>query len=95
MNDGRLGIVGGGGVSVLRAGREIAHGWYLMGSKRKENYDDWWRCEIEFEPVLDEHFGITINKTFNVAAPLNNRQKVEIKATFRGTTQVGQLYVVR
>ena len=40
-------------------------------------------------------FGITINKTFNVAAPLNNRQKVEIKATFRGTTQVGQLYVVR
>lgn len=58
----RLGIVGGGGVSVLRAGREIAHGWYLMGNKRKENYDDWWRCEIEFEPVLDEHFGITINK---------------------------------
>ncbi|MCW3159465.1 hypothetical protein [Micropruina sonneratiae] len=57
-----LGIVGGGGVSVLRAGREIAHGWYLMGSKRKENYDDWWRCEIEFEPILDEHFGITINK---------------------------------
>lgn len=58
----RIGIVGGGGVSVLRAGREIAHGWYLMGSKRKENYDDWWRCEIEFEPALDEHFGITINK---------------------------------
>ena len=58
----RLGIVGGGGVSILRAGREIAHGWHLMGDKRRENYDDWWRCEIEFEPVLDEHFGITINK---------------------------------
>jgi hypothetical protein len=58
----RLGIVGGGGVSILRAGREIAYGWYLMGSKRKENYDDWWRCEIEFDPVLDEHFGITMNK---------------------------------
>jgi len=58
----RLGIVGGGGVSVLRAGREISHGWYLMGGKRKENYDDWWRCEIEFDPALDEHFGITINK---------------------------------
>jgi hypothetical protein len=58
----RLGIVGGGGVSVLRAGREIAFGWYLMGGKRKENYDDWWRCEIEFDPVLDEQFGITINK---------------------------------
>lgn len=58
----RAGIVGQGGVSILRAGREIANGWYLMGSKRKENYDDWWRCEIEFDPALDEHFGITINK---------------------------------
>jgi hypothetical protein len=58
----RVGIVGGAGVSVLRAGREIASGWHLMGGKRKENYDDWWRCEIEFDPVLDEHFGITINK---------------------------------
>jgi hypothetical protein len=58
----RLGIVGGGGVSILRAGREIALGWHLMGGKRRENYDDWWRCEIEFEPQLDEHFGITINK---------------------------------
>lgn len=58
----RAGIVGHGGVSILRAGREIASGWYLMGGKRKENYDDWWRCEIEFEPDLDEHFGITMNK---------------------------------
>ena len=58
----RFGIVGGGGVSILRAGREIASGWHFMGSKRKENYDDWWRCEIEFDPSLDEHFGITINK---------------------------------
>lgn len=58
----QIGIVGGGGVSILRAGREIASGWHLMGSKRRENYDDWWRCEIEFSPCLDEHFGITINK---------------------------------
>ncbi|MDL9947328.1 ATP-binding protein [Gordonia sp. ABSL11-1] len=58
----RTGIVGGPTVSVLRAGREIASGWHFMGSKRRENYDDWWRCEIEFDPVLDEHFGITINK---------------------------------
>src|SRR5262249_22788940 len=58
----RVGIVGHGGVSILRAGREIASGSHLIGSKRRENYDDWWRCEIEFDPVLDEHFGITINK---------------------------------
>lgn len=62
MTKRRIGIVGGGGISVLRAGREIAHGWHLMGGKRRENYDDWWRCEIEFEPALDDHFGITINK---------------------------------
>lgn len=62
MTKRRIGIVSGGGVSVLRAGREIAHGWHLMGGKRRENYDDWWRCEIEFEPALDDHFGITINK---------------------------------
>ncbi|KAA0959979.1 ATP-binding protein [Microbacterium sp. ANT_H45B] len=58
----RIGVTGRGGVSILRAGREIASGWYLMGGKRKENYDDWWRCEIEFDPALDEDFGITINK---------------------------------
>ncbi|MGP3955617.1 ATP-binding protein [Nonomuraea sp. 3N208] len=62
MTKRRIGIVGGAGVSILRAGREIASGWHLMGAKRKENYDDWWRCEIEFDPILDEHFGITINK---------------------------------
>lgn len=62
VNKRRIGIVGSGGVSIMRAGREIASGWHLMGSKRRENYDDWWRCEIEFDPILDEHFGITINK---------------------------------
>jgi hypothetical protein len=58
----RLGIVGGAGVSVIRAGREIAFGWHLVGGKRRENYDDWWRCEVRFEPPLDEAFGITNNK---------------------------------
>jgi hypothetical protein len=58
----KSGIVGDSVVSILRSGREIARGWYLMGGKRKENYDDWWRCEISFEPDLDEQFGITINK---------------------------------
>ncbi len=62
MTKRRMGIVRGSGVSIMRAGREIASGWHLIGGKRKENYDDWWRCEIEFDPDLDEHFGITINK---------------------------------
>lgn len=56
------GITKGAGVSVVRAGREIDYGWFFMGAKRKENYDDWWRCEVEFEPVLDELFGLTHTK---------------------------------
>lgn len=58
----QMGIVGGAGVSILRAGREIDYGWHLMGAKRRENYDDWWRCEVSFEPALDELFGVTHSK---------------------------------
>ena len=39
------------GISVVRAQREIEYGWFFMGDKRKENYDDWWRCEIGLTPV--------------------------------------------
>ncbi|MBK8002394.1 MAG: ATP-binding protein [Gemmatimonadetes bacterium] len=56
------GIVGEAGVSFVRAGREIDYGWRLLGGKRRENYDDWWRCEVVFEPDLDEHFGVTHSK---------------------------------
>lgn len=56
------GISKGAGVSIVRAGREIDCGWFFMGKKRKENYDDWWRCEICFEPELDELFGVTNTK---------------------------------
>jgi hypothetical protein len=52
----------GAGVSIVRGGRDIDCGWYFMGSKRKENYDDWWRCEISFSPELDELFGVTHTK---------------------------------
>ena len=58
----QMGITRGGGISIVRAGREIDYGWLLMGSKRKENYDDWWRCEIQYEPELDELFGLTNTK---------------------------------
>ncbi|MGE3073894.1 MAG: ATP-binding protein [Dehalococcoidia bacterium] len=58
----KLGITGAPCVSVLRANREIDRGWYFMGAKRRENYDDWWRCEVSFEPCLDELFGITHSK---------------------------------
>ncbi|MDX6576448.1 MAG: hypothetical protein QOE96_2401 [Blastocatellia bacterium] len=56
------GITKGAGVSIVRSGREIDYGWFFMGSKRKENYDDWWRCEIHFDAELDELFGVTHTK---------------------------------
>jgi hypothetical protein len=55
-------IIKNAGVSILRAEREIDYGWFFMGDKRKENYDDWWRCEISFQPELDEVFGVTYTK---------------------------------
>jgi hypothetical protein len=64
----RRGITHGPSVSVLRAGREVDSGWFFMGSKRRENYDDWWRCEINFDPSLDELFGITHAKQSIVPA---------------------------
>ncbi len=57
-----LGISKGAGISVVRAGREVDYGWFFLPGKRQENYDDWWRCEIQFDPVLDEVFGITHTK---------------------------------
>ena len=56
------GIAKRAGMSVVRAGREIDYGWFFMGRKRKENYDDWWRCELCFDPELDEAFGVTHTK---------------------------------
>jgi len=58
----RMYITQRAGVSVLRCGREIDYGWYFFGTKRKENYDEWWRCELLFEPELDEYFGVTHSK---------------------------------
>ena len=58
----RLGISKGAGVSMVRGGREVDYGWFFLGDKRRENYDDWWRCEIQFDPSLDEAFGITHTK---------------------------------
>ena len=58
----KKGITRAAGVSVIRARREIDYGWFFMGGKRRENYDDWWRCEIEFSPVLDEEFGVSHTK---------------------------------
>jgi hypothetical protein len=54
-----MGVTNAPSVSIVRADREIDRGWFFMGGKRHENYDDWWRCEVSFDPALDELFGLT------------------------------------
>jgi hypothetical protein len=70
----KMGISRGAGVSIVRANREIAYGWYFLGSKRRENYDDWWRCEVKFDPELDEYFGV--NHTKQQITPSNELNRL-------------------
>lgn len=56
----RKGVIGRAGTSIIRGGREVDYGWFFFGSKRKENYDDWWRCEVSFDPILDEALDLRI-----------------------------------
>ncbi len=78
------GVSSGSCVSIMRAGREIDHGWFFMGGKRRENYDDWWRCEVAFDPVLDELFGITHAKQSIVpTSEVNEMLSTDLEAVAR------------
>jgi len=80
----RIGISKGAGVSIVRGGREVDYGWFFMGSKHRENYDDWWRCEIQFDPILDEAFGITHTKQqARPQAHLSEALTADLEATAR------------
>lgn len=48
------------GLSIVRAGRELDldAGWI----KGDDPIDRWWGVEVEFDPALDEIFGVTNNK---------------------------------
>ena len=79
-----LGIPGAKSVSVLRAGREIDRGWWFMGSKRRENYDSWWRCEVDFDPILDEWFGVSyIKQGIQPGQALNDLLAPDLEAVAR------------
>jgi len=49
------------GISLVRAGREIDFGTFGFFNPRDER-QRWWGCEVRFEPLLDEVFGVTNNK---------------------------------
>lgn len=56
------------GISIVRAGREIDFGAFDFYDKTNNPYHRWWGCEICFDPVLDELFGVA-----------NNKQQVELR----------------
>lgn len=56
------------GISVVRARREIDFRRFDFYNVINEPQHRWWGCEIIFEPVLDEIFGVA-----------NNKQYVELK----------------
>lgn len=55
------------GISVVRAQREIDFGIFDFYDRVNNPFHRWWGCEILFEPVLDELFGVS-----------NNKQQVEL-----------------
>ena len=55
------------GISIVRAKREIDFGIFDFYDRVNNPYHRWWGCEILFEPVLDELFGVS-----------NNKQQVEL-----------------
>jgi hypothetical protein len=56
------------GISVVRAKREIDFRQFDFYSTTNEPQHRWWGCEIMFDPILDEAFGVA-----------NNKQYVELK----------------
>lgn len=56
------------GISIVRADREIDFAKFDFFDDVNEPQHRWWGCEIRFNPVLDEAFGVA-----------NNKQYVELK----------------
>ena len=70
------------GVSILRAGREV-HFDHLKNYKPQfEERDRWWRCEIQFEPVLDHLFSVkNVKVGVRILKELREAIKVKIEPT--------------
>jgi hypothetical protein len=49
------------GISFVRSAREIDFGVFNF-FRAEEERQRWWGCEIRFDPILDELFGVTNNK---------------------------------
>ena len=49
------------GISFVRSGREVDFGNFNYFTKY-DTTERWWGCEIRFEPILDEIFGVSFDK---------------------------------
>jgi len=85
----KRGIDGTRGFSIVRAGREIDYGYFRLHSQHST--DLWWRCEISFEPPLDELFGVTHTKQ-QVKLSERIRTKIEKDISANITTLAGIIY---
>lgn len=56
------------GISIVRANREIDFGQFDFYENVNQPAHRWWGCEIRFNPILDEAFGVA-----------NNKQHVELR----------------
>jgi hypothetical protein len=61
------------GISFVRAAREIDFGSFGYFNTQDER-QRWWGCEVRFEPILDEVFGVTNNKQ-----AVRGVQKLDVK----------------
>ena len=50
------------GISLLRAGRELKLADFGFVGDRSDPTQRWWGAEVEFQPNLDELFGVTFDK---------------------------------
>ena len=52
------------GISIIRANREIDFRSFDFYENINEPTHRWWGCEIIFEPIMDEAFGVANNKQY-------------------------------
>lgn len=72
------------GVSILRAGREVHYDHLKYYSPKFEQIDRWWRCEIQFDPVLDFCFSVkNIKMGVRMLKDLQDLVKEKIEPTRR------------
>lgn len=65
------------GISIVRARREIDFGNFDFYSNLNQPEHRWWGCEINFNPDLDEAFGVSNNKQHVELIKLDDEEYAE------------------